>query len=792
MFTTLARLLVSSRRPPHRRAQAHIEVRQLEEKSVPASLYWVNEGTDTNWSTVANWRLGSITGLPATAAPGPGDDLHFSGELALSQNPPNPNNAPYMESSYNIASLTIESRPAQQYSLTLDGTLEISVSAQMNAGVLTGPGPMTINSLCAGSFAWNSGTIKTTVNVNAGSTLAMSGINAVRTLNGRINLNGANGNWDGQGTFTIAKQAGAQDAVFNIDSGGTFGITRQDGNAQIDMTANAYFDNYGTFNVSMKEALDAPWSPNMKLWFPGQGLVRNYGTMNLQSGDIGTRYLQNAATINIITPFSTFGMGVGNVAGTNGWTELDAGSVTGTPNGGKAEFLGDSTVEITGGTATIRWVIDKCAEVKGSGDLLVTGKYVWGAVFPPPPTSPRTSHWTGTGKMQIGAGQNQSGELMLASNVSFKSGRSIINYGYIEWECFGPQQFATFTLEMEGAAGIENKAGATILLSQKGTAAQKITGPVNAGKFTNAGTLDVRIEKSVDIDLPFDNLGGNIKATGTGLPAFNLGRKVIMGAGWIEIDNPVQAVFAGGIEQIDGLITNAGKIEVDDIYTLSGGALNSTGRVDVVGIFNFFGGTASFSGTYQGASLVADSVLQTGGLLTASNTALLQINGAYGQVAGTVQLNHSVANVGTNWSIGQYAALFGSTSSIGKLNGYGGDLINAGTLEIGLINGTNYQNDSLGVGRDYTQTSTGKLILDAAIDGYLNNNNEKLNVTNAATFAGTFQLRVPTGISVPMGWAFQLITYASASGNFGTYILPPGGWMPDYTAMAFRELKISW
>src|SRR5207244_4447089 len=102
--------------------------------------------------------------------------------------------------------------------------------------------------------------------------------------------------------------------------------------------------------------------------------------------------------------------------------------------------------------------------------------------------------------------------------VSFNSGRSIINYGTIIWQCNDPAGNVTFTLAMEGTAGIDNRAGAQIFISSIGTATQRITGPANAGKLTNAGTLDLYIEKAIDIDLPFENLGGNTRVTGAGRP----------------------------------------------------------------------------------------------------------------------------------------------------------------------------------------------------------------------------------------------------------------------------------
>ncbi|HKB06149.1 MAG TPA: hypothetical protein VKD90_28395, partial [Gemmataceae bacterium] len=128
------------------------------------------------------------------------------------------------------------------------------------------------------------------------------------------------------------------------------------------------------------------------------------------------------------------------------------------------------------------------------------------------------------------------------------------------------------------------------------------------------------------------------------------------------------------------------------------------------------------------------------------------------------------ATTDSGWRVGQYAALYAYRSNIV------GDLTNSGLLEIGLINGTNYPNDVLGVSDDFTQTGTGQLTLDASSSAW-----ERVAVGDQATFAGTFTMRVPPGFFVPPGWAFEFITFASYTGVFNTYVLPPGNWQAEYT-----------
>ena len=78
---------------------------------------------------------------------------------------------------------------------------------------------------------------------------------------------------------------------------------------------------------------------------------------------------------------------------------------------------------------------------------------------------------------------------------------------------------------------------------------------------------------------------------------------------------------------------------------------------------------------------------------------------------------------------------------------------------------------------DYTQLSTGRLILDA--DG----NNDVLRVGGLATLGGTFELHPVNGY-VPYPWdSFALVNYGGVAGTFDAYDLPPpyqGSWVASY------------
>jgi hypothetical protein len=74
---------------------------------------------------------------------------------------------------------------------------------------------------------------------------------------------------------------------------------------------------------------------------------------------------------------------------------------------------------------------------------------------------------------------------------------------------------------------------------------------------------------------------------------------------------------------------------------------------------------------------------------------------------------------------------------------------------------------------NYTQTSPG--ILNLRIGGTTAGNNgyDQLNITGSAALAGTLNVSLINGFSPSSGDVYQIVTFASESGDFDTYNLPP-------------------
>jgi hypothetical protein len=215
-----------------------------------------------------------------------------------------------------------------------------------------------------------------------------------------------------------------------------------------------------------------------------------------------------------------------------------------------------------------------------------------------------------------------------------------------------------------------------------------------------------------------------------------------------------------------------------DAFTQSGGVLtNTAARLNAL-TFTLSGGEANFTATSSGKSLDADDATQSGGLLTVYD-GLLDIANAFAQTAGIIELRTSSVVVGSGWTISSGATLYTS------LSGVTGDFTNSGTIEINLMDGTSFTSDRLNVSHNFTQTSGGRINLDAVSLA-----SEKLNVGNLATLAGTLQVRVPPGTTYPPMVSLQLVTYGSRSGTFGTLIPPPGNWMATYETGFLKITKM--
>lgn len=566
-----------------------------------------------------------------------------------------------------------------------------------------------------------------------------------KELQGGTIVNDGRAKWDGEGELKLNRKPGEGEGG-KITNNGVF--TFEGGaNKEITGGVGAEVKNWGTINISYAAGTELRFYPKLD----------NQGFVNLNSGHAKTGVTEFGGPISIARD-SEFRMGYDPSGGDNDDVMIARGDhgpdlIVGP---GKAVFGPGCIVHVAasglGDTVTFQNVDDYSSRLHGAGNLIISGTYTWWGAG----GANRVGSWEGAGTTQVGTGDNRTAKLVLAAQ-QHELKRTIVNEGVIDWIWATPVPNPPpnppppeSEVSITGLGGsIDNRAGATVNIESSGPVIQRFS--LVLGTLKNAGTVKAKTDRLIELD-SYEKAGAgkldikNPKNTGE----VKVNGKVVMSSGTINLEAGAKLVLAGGLDQ-------------------SGGDLISSGRVEIVGTYNFSGGTADFSGTVGGQSLVADLVEQTGGTLMVSNGAL-EIHGGYGQLAGTVELDMSTATTDSGWRVGQYAALYAYRSNIV------GDLTNSGLLEIGLINGTNYPNDVLGVSDDFTQTGTGQLTLDASSSAW-----ERVAVGDQATFAGTFTMRVPPGFFVPPGWAFEFITFASYTGVFNTYVLPPGNWQAEYT-----------
>ncbi|HKM52557.1 MAG TPA: Ig-like domain repeat protein, partial [Isosphaeraceae bacterium] len=164
--------------------------------------------------------------------------------------------------------------------------------------------------------------------------------------------------------------------------------------------------------------------------------------------------------------------------------------------------------------------------------------------------------------------------------------------------------------------------------------------------------------------------------------------------------------------------------------------------------------TASGTTSLQGGTLSLLSTAANSGTVTVSSGTTLSV-GSYTQSAGTTVLNGGSINGGPLSIDG------GALSGTGTINASvisGGQVVPGGTGAAGLltINGT------------YTQTATGSLNIELGGTS-AGSQYDQLAVSGKASLGGTLSVATINNFQPVLGNAFQVLTFASAAGNFGFY-----------------------
>jgi hypothetical protein len=617
------------------------------------------------------------------------------------------------------------------------GTFEVANGALNGAGAFHGPG----------TFVWSGGVVAGTIGVGTDGNLAISGSDP-KTLFGVLS-NAGTGVWTGAGDVNCR-----YDSVFN--NSGTFTALN---NAQFfnntgGSPAPAFF-NRGFFTKST--------GANTTAFPPANGGVafHNLGTVDTQSGVLA---LGGGGTSSNATFTARTGARIEFPSGApffNGGLSFGGAGIT-RVNGAGVTSLGGTNTVLAGGTF----------EVAG-------GALAGQAGF----AGPGTFGWTGG---------NIAATLNLQPNLTFilsgdadktLGGGTLNNAGNITWTGAGNLSAAY--------AGVINNAGTFNI--QNDSRFFNYTGGSPTPAFNNSGTVRKTIATGQTIIQP-DN-GGWI---------FN-------NAGLIDIQTGVLSARSQFNLNAGGSYSGAGTTRSD------GGTatINGTSAILSTGSFELASGTFNGTGTFNGPGAFAWTGGTFGAVLTIGSTASLLITGNTDRTfAGTINnagtatwINNATLNV-------SYSSVFNNSGTFlaqneGQFyNSTGGSpspaFNNSGVLRKTTLTTTTFANANGGINFNNSGTvdlHAGTLAINA---GYFPSATSQLKVVLAgpipatqfgrelfpghASLAGSLQVTLSNGFSPTNGSTFDIVGYASRTGQFASTqlpALPPGlGWKVDYNPNA--------
>jgi len=274
------------------------------------------------------------------------------------------------------------------------------------------------------------------------------------------------------------------------------------------------------------------------------------------------------------------------------------------------------------------------------------------------------------------------------------------------------------------------------------------------GTVSGGGSLDIATGAALDLG----DASGNANETLQGVVLQNAGAASFWGGNFGSYGLYLQD--GAGIDNQPGgsftILTNA-TIYSDGSATYFSNAGSLTQVAGAVGnsvIQAAFTETASGTTSLQGGTLSLLSTAANSGTVTVSSGTTLSV-GSYTQSAGTTVLNGGSINGGPLSIDG------GALSGTGTINASvisGGQVVPGGTGAAGLltINGT------------YTQTATGSLNIELGGTS-AGSQYDQLAVSGKASLGGTLSVATINNFQPVLGNAFQVLTFASAAGNFGFY-----------------------
>ncbi len=530
-----------------------------------------------------------------------------------------------------------------------------------------------------------------------------------------------------------------------IDVTGSSDVYAYADNATINNQAGAVFDfqsdgtvfnYYGYVNPTFNNAGTLEMTAGSGTSSVGFALNESGATSVLSNSSAGTLSLSGGGSFGGTVTVS------GAVTLAGGTFTVADGTTIEPPSGGSGSLqeaggtlslagsLSTTVLAITGGTLAGTGTIAAGSQVTWSGGTLA------GAV-------------TSAGTLAISGSVEYLGGTLTNTGTIDVTGSSDV-YAYANNATINNQVGAVFDFQSDGTVfnyygyvnPTFNNAGTLEMTASSGTATL-------AFSLSNTGTVQVE-SGTLDESGTFSNFSGTTLTGGT---------YFVSGAGQFE--------FAGA-----NIVTNAASIVLDGtsseiINTSSGNALAGFATNAAGGQF-----TVQDSGSFTTAGALTNA-----GDITVSGGSTLTISGALTESGGSTILAHGTLTSTT----GTVTLTDGLLSGTGTVKG------NVSNTGVSISPGASGSAGTLTIQGTYTQGAGGSLNValggTGAGVGY-----DQLVVTGSASLGGTINISTINGYVPPVGSAFQVLTFASKTGDFQTYnglfISGKVGLLPAYTPSA--------
>jgi hypothetical protein len=346
----------------------------------------------------------------------------------------------------------------------------------------------------------------------------------------------------------------------------------------------------------------------------------------------------------------------------------------------------------------------------------------------------------------------------------------------------------------------------------------------NEGQFNVSGT-----GKST-FSIPFNNEGtvaingGTLDLAGGGTESNSFtvasGAGLELGGGTFTFESSSSILGAGNLTVSGGTVGLGGTCNVAGAYTFSGGVANVTGACTITGPLDISGGTLNLNGS---GAITPTTLTVSGGILEGSQPVQVQAVGGFSASAGTINAKVRINGGAVSGSVDLGGALVnsGTLAWNGNLFISGGALTNLGTINLAAGSGAIFEGGLTDIDNEgqfnVSGTGTSTINLPFHNEGTVAINAGTLNLTGPysltngtlnfgisgatnygrLTLSGSAELTCGlgaafNGYSPRVGDTFGLITYASETGNFSAFKLPPVAiWDFKYGTTVFTLTVVS-